>query len=158
MYDLPSVPHGTVLHTQEPNWVRTSRTMNLSPRENHIPAWPSDSPRHLLISSHSVTFISLNYTWPCPIGYKAFPFYRWKTWGLKHKGDSWLEIGLQGEPIICVVSFKSSCFLLLLLLFFILMIKVTFIWKNSNISEIKHKIRAATIEGGLWTSEDGCLG
>lgn len=116
IYNLPSVPHGTILHTQGPSWVRTSWTMNLSPRENHIPAWPSDSHRHLLISSHSVTFISLNYTWPCPIGYKAFPFYRWKNWGLKDKDDSWLEIGLQGEPIICVVSFKRVpvlfCFVL----------------------------------------------
>lgn len=87
-YDLPSVPRGKVLLTQESNWVGASRTMNLSPSENHAPAWPSDTHRHLMVGFHSVAFISLNYAQPCPVGYKVFPFYRWENWGLEDKG--WL--------------------------------------------------------------------
>ena len=107
-YDLPSVPRGKVLLTQEPNWVGASWSMNLSPSENHAPAWPSDTPRHLMVGFHSVAFISLNYAWPCPVGYKVFPFYRWENWGLEDKG--WL-LARDGSTRThnCVVCLKSSC-------------------------------------------------
>lgn len=144
IYDLPSVPHGIVLHTQEPNWVRTSWTMNLSLRENDIPAWPSDSHRHLLVSSHSVTFISLNYTWPCTIGYKVFPFYRWKNWGLS-KRHGWLLAGDGSTRRTHNLCGQLQEFLSFFL-FFILMIKVMFIWKNSNISEIKQGRMPKTLQ------------
>lgn len=47
----------------------------------------------------------------------------WKT-----KGDSWLEVGVQGEPIICAV-----CLVLFYLLFFSDYKNNMFILKNSNI-------------------------
>lgn len=132
---IPKSPTESGLHEQ---WTWAPRRMIYQPDHQTLTGiW--------LISSHSVTFISLYYTWPCPVGYKVFPFYRWKKWGLKDKGDSWLEMGLQGEPIICVVSFKSSC-PFFCLLFFILMIKVMFIWKNSNISGIKQGRMPKTLQ------------